>query len=197
MTMYMHGRQAPRARRRRLVAAAILALVVLAALSGFYLWGQVVAFAQGAEAAPGGDVAATAGPTARPTARPTVATGLDPELERRFAAAQKAAAADGVDLTLTSGWRSAADQQAEVDKAVTRYRSAQEAHRWVLPPETSEHVKGLAIDVGGTAGALWLGEHGQDLGLCRTYANEVWHFELLADGASECPEMHPDASWGW
>lgn len=203
MTMYMHGRRAAQVRRRRFAAAGILVLAVLAGLAGRYLWGQYAASAQGAEAGPGG-VVETAEPRRQPDEQPNsrsddqqVATGLDPELARRFAAAQKAAAADGVELTLTSGWRSAADQQVLVDQALSRYGSEREAHRWVLPPETSEHVKGLAIDVGGTPGALWLGEHALDLGLCRTYTNEVWHFELLADGASECPEMHPDASWGW
>jgi len=128
---------------------------------------------------------------------PEAVTDLDPELARRFANAQVAAAADGVDLTLTSGWRSAAEQQALVDKAITRYGSEAKAHSWVLPPETSEHVKGLAIDVGPTAGASWLGAHARAFGLCRTYANEMWHFEKLAEGARACPDPHADASWGW
>ncbi len=110
-----------------------------------------------------------------------VATGLDEGLAARFAAAQEAAVADGVALTLTSGWRSAQEQQRLVDEAVERYGDTDEAHRWVLPPETSAHVRGLAIDVG----------------LCPTYASEVWHFEKLAEGASVCPEPHPDSSWGW
>jgi LAS superfamily LD-carboxypeptidase LdcB len=67
----------------------------------------------------------------------------------------------------------------------------------VLPPETSAHVQGLAIDVGATQGAYWLAEHGLEFGLCQTYANEVWHFEKLPDGADTCPEQHPDSSWGW
>jgi hypothetical protein len=67
----------------------------------------------------------------------------------------------------------------------------------VLPPESSAHVQGRAIDVGPTDGALWLEQHGLELGLCRTYANELWHFEMLADGADQCPEMHLDSSSGW
>ena len=142
-----------------------------------------------------GGAAATGSATAG-TAASSAATGLDPELERRFVVAQEAAAADGVSLTLTSGWRSAADQQELVDAAVERYGSVQEAHRWVLPPERSAHVRGTAIDVGPTDGALWLGEHGFELGLCRTYANELWHFEMLADGAERCPDPHADSSSG-
>ncbi len=132
-----------------------------------------------------------------PTLRPQTATGLDPELERRFDAARAAADADGVELTLTSGWRTAAEQQELVDAALERYGSAEEAHRWVLPPESSEHVAGLAIDVGPTDGALWLEQHGVEFGLCRTYANELWHFEAATEPGGTCPPMHDDASHGW
>lgn len=125
------------------------------------------------------------------------ATGLDPELAARFAAAQEAAAADDVTLTLTSGWRSAEAQERLVADALARYGDPTEAHRWVLPPETSSHVQGLAVDVGPTQGAYWLQEHGLEHGLCPTYANEVWHFEMLPVGAQECPEPHEDSSWGW
>ncbi|GEL99421.1 hypothetical protein CTE05_29680 [Cellulomonas terrae] len=128
---------------------------------------------------------------------PGAATGLDPELQRRFDIAQAAAATDGVELRMTSGWRSAAEQQSLVDGAVEKYGSLEEARRWVLPPESSAHVQGKAIDVGPTDGALWLEQHGFELGLCRTYANEMWHFEMLAEGAAACPEMHLDSSGGW
>ncbi|MCO7274484.1 M15 family metallopeptidase [Cellulosimicrobium cellulans] len=142
-----------------------------------------------------GGGAAVADPS--PSLRPQTATGLDPELERRFDAARAAADADGVELTLTSGWRTAAEQQELVDAALERYGSAEEAHRWVLPPESSEHVAGLAIDVGPTDGALWLEQHGAEFGLCRTYANELWHFEAATEPGGTCPPMHDDASHGW
>ncbi len=121
---------------------------------------------------------------------------LDPELRRRFVAAQQAASAAGFALTLTSGWRSPEEQQALVDKALETYGSAAEAHRYVLPPDRSEHVAGRAVDVGDQDAAAWLGEHGAELGLCRTYANEWWHFEAMpADGV--CPDLRADSSWGW
>lgn len=130
-----------------------------------------------------------------PTPSPTP-TALDQALAQRFADAQAAAAAEGVTLTLTSGWRSAEEQQRLVDEAVVTYGSVEEAHRWVLPPEKSSHVAGLAIDVGPMDGALWLGERASEFGLCRTYDNEWWHFEPVpADGV--CPATYPDSSWGW
>lgn len=125
------------------------------------------------------------------------ATGLDPELERRLAQAQEAAAADGVTLELRSGWRSVQEQEQVVRDTITRYGSEQEAHRWVLPPESSAHVQGLAVDVGPTEGAYWLEEHGATFGLCRTYDNEVWHFEPVIAPGGTCPPRHPDSSWGW
>ena len=183
MTMYVHGQPAAQVRRRRSLRWLVL-LIVLASGAGWY--GSTRAAAD-----PGQTTVAV------PVATNIAATGLDPELERRFTAAQSAAAAAGVELTVTSGWRSAEEQQGIVDRTVSHYGSITEAHRWVLPPETSEHVKGLAIDVGPTAGALWLGKHARALGLCQTYANEMWHFEMLATGAKACPKPHPDASWGW
>jgi len=207
MTTYINGSRASQARRRRHSAAGLALLAVLAGGAGYFLWGPDTAAARGAvnglatagvPVSAAGPPSATAQPPAEdPTHQQETATRLDAELARRFAAAQRAAAADGVELTLTSGWRSAAEQQVLVDQAIAHYGSVTEAHRWALPPETSEHVKGLAIDVGPTAGALWLGTHAREFGLCRTYANEMWHFEKLADGASECPDLHPDASWGW
>ena len=93
--------------------------------------------------------------------------------------ARQDAAAAGVELRITSGWRSAREQQRLVDEAITRFGSAEAAHRWVLPPERSAHVAGLAIDVGPAAGARWLEERGSAYGLCRVYLNEPWHFEPL------------------
>ena len=179
VTLYI-GRLPERVRRRRARRNAVLVVTVLAAALA------VSAYALVSAARGSGLPRAAASPQ-----------GLDPELVRRFEAAQAAAARDGIDLTLTSGWRSAAEQQALVDAAVERYGSLEEAHRWVLPPESSAHVQGLAVDVGPTEGALWLEQHGVELGLCRAYANELWHFEMLPDGATQCPAMHPDSSDGW
>jgi len=213
MTQHLRVQVSAGVRRRRhwVVGLAVLAvLTALASGAGWQLWGPDTAAARGAAttgqttsgpttAAPGTAEPVTTAPvTAEPgTTAPKPSARLDPELARRFAEAQAAAAADGVELTLTSGSRTAAEQQDLVAKAIARYGSEAKAHAWVLPPETSEHVKGLAIDVGPTAGALWLGTHAREFGLCRTYANEMWHFEKLAKGAEACPDPHPDASWGW
>lgn len=160
----------------------------------------LAAVALGVSSSAGGPAAAgAAGASSGPlggTAAPA-ATGLDPELERRLAGAVEAAAADGVEMTLTSGWRSAEDQAALVEMTLAKHGSAEEAHRWVLPPERSAHVAGLAIDVGPTDGALWLEQHGAEHGLCRVYANELWHFEPVVEPGGTCPDLLPDSSSGW
>ena len=125
------------------------------------------------------------------------AVGIDADLARRYARADAAAAREGVAMHITSGRRDAAEQQALFDDAVARYGSVREARRWVLPADRSAHVAGTAVDVGDTEAALWLGEHGQEFGLCRVYANEIWHFEVMPDGADRCPDLLPDSSSGW
>jgi len=182
VTTYIHGRPERAIRRRRRSAIALVVVLLVAALAGLHL-------ADASDAAP-----ATSTPS---LGQDPALAGVDDELARRFTAAQAAAADDGVTLTLTSGKRTAKEQRALVAAAEKKYGSKAEAHRWVLPARSSAHVKGLALDVGPTSGALWLEEHGLDFGLCRTYANEVWHFEKLPDDRDTCAPMHPDSSSGW
>lgn len=120
------------------------------------------------------------------------ADGLTPQLARAVRLAREAAAADGVELQITSGWRSAERQAQLHAEAIEKYGSAAKARRWVLPPEESEHVTGRAVDVGPEQGIAWLREHGVRFGLCQRYANEPWHFERLAGAkGSACPALEP------
>jgi len=134
----------------------------------------------------------TAGP-ARASTDPALA-GLDPVLADRFVAAREAAAAAGYPLVVTSGARTAAEQQRLLDEAVAEHGSPEAAGRWVLPPEQSAHVQGRAIDVGPAEGRGWLAEHGAEFGLCQVYVNEPWHFEPLVAPGETCPALAPDAS---
>lgn len=121
-------------------------------------------------------------------------SGLTPAMRRSVRLAIDAAAADGVELRVTSGWRSAEHQQRLYEGAIAKYGSASVARRWVLPPDESAHVRGEAVDVGPPAAAEWLDRHGERFGLCRRYANEPWHFERLAGAlGSECPPLEPHA----
>ena len=125
-----------------------------------------------------------------------VATELHPLLATRFSVAQSFARADGVELSLTSGFRSLTRQQILFEAAVRKYGSESEAAKWVLPPKFSNHPRGLAIDVNypdGRSEALWLERNGSRFGLCRVYANEWWHFEGVIAPGQACPELAPNA----
>lgn len=119
-------------------------------------------------------------------------SGLDAPLATALEVAAEDAARDGVVLTVTSGRRSAEHQQELWEDGLREHGSAEEARRWVLPPDESRHVTGEAVDLA-RPGAEWLAEHGWAYGLCRTYANEWWHFELLTAPGGSCPTPRPDA----
>ena len=118
---------------------------------------------------------------------------LDAGLLNALRRAASDAAGIGVELFVDSGWRSAAYQQRLLDDAVSKYGSEREAARWVATPSTSAHVSGHAVDIGPSAAAAWLSEHGAAYGLCRTYDNEPWHYELRPEAiAAGCPPTYSD-----
>ncbi len=119
---------------------------------------------------------------------------LDRELRQAVQEAADDAQADDVELRVTSGWRSKAYQQRLLDDAVAKYGSLAKAREFVNTPEKSTHVSGDAVDIGPTVAADWVIQHGSDHGLCQTYANEMWHFELTADPGGECPAPRSDAA---
>jgi zinc D-Ala-D-Ala carboxypeptidase len=121
---------------------------------------------------------------------------LAPELLAAVQHASTDAARDGVDLIITSGWRSVRYQQSLLDAAIAQYGSEAEARRWVNTPEKSTHVTGKAVDIGPATAALWLRQHGQRYGLCQIYANELWHYELATEPGGSCPRPLADASAG-
>ncbi|MEU8891569.1 M15 family metallopeptidase [Streptomyces sp. NPDC048442] len=123
---------------------------------------------------------------------PAVAN-LDPDLLRALRRAATAAADDGVELYVNSGWRSPQHQRRLLHEAVSQYGSEDEAARWVAPPATSPHVSGDAADIGPAAATTWLSTHGAGYGLCQIYRNEPWHFELRTEAIGlRCPRMYAD-----
>ena len=119
---------------------------------------------------------------------------LDPRLLAAVQNAANAAAAEGITMTVTSGWRSPAFQQTLLDNAVQTYGSLAAAREYVQTPTASRHVTGEAVDIGGTGADQWLITNGPRFGLCQIYANESWHFELVADPLGNCPPLLPDAA---
>lgn len=131
-------------------------------------------------------------PTVFDTERVAIAN-LDPALLDALQRAANDAAADGLEFRVNSGWRSAVLQERMLQDAIVQYGSETEAARWVATPQTSAHVSGDAVDMGPLPTLDWLAQHGADYGLCQTYANESWHYELRPDAVTEgCPEMYSD-----
>src|SRR5919204_2528679 len=118
---------------------------------------------------------------------------LDPALLGALRRAATDAAGDGVEFVVNSGWRSPAYQEQLLQEAVSTYGSAKEAARWVATPNASAHVSGHAVDIGPSAAAAWLSEHGTKYGLCQIYGNEPWHYELRSEAIDHgCPAMYGD-----
>lgn len=119
---------------------------------------------------------------------------LDVTLRDAMRRAEADAAVDEISFQITSGWRSAAYQQWLLDDAVEQYQSEEIARQFVATPDRSSHVTGHAVDIGPVDAQFWLIEHGAHYGICQTYANERWHFELATQPGGQCPEMRMDAS---
>lgn len=118
---------------------------------------------------------------------------LDPDLLTALRRAATAAADDGIEFYVNSGRRSPEYQDQLLREAVAEYGSEKEAARWVATATTSPHVSGEAVDLGRSAATAWLSEHGAAYGLCQTYANEPWHYELRTEAATRgCPRMYAD-----
>jgi zinc D-Ala-D-Ala carboxypeptidase len=118
---------------------------------------------------------------------------LDPDLLGALRQAATAAAGDGVELYVDSGWRSPEYQEQLLREAVSEYGSEAEAARWVATPNKSAHVSGDAVDIGPSDAATWLSEHGAEYGLCQIYGNEPWHYELRPEAIGHgCPATYAD-----
>ena len=126
---------------------------------------------------------------------PAVAN-LKPDLRAALHRAATDARADGVQMRVDGGWRSPRYQRELLRRAVVTYGSLEVARRYVLPPSESSHVTGEAVDIGPTAADSWLSQHGAEYGLCQTYANELWHFQLATTPGGACPAAAPDAAAG-
>lgn len=118
---------------------------------------------------------------------------LDPALLGALRRAAIDAAEDGVEFVVDSGWRSPEYQARLRHEAVVKYGSEVEAARWVATPGTSAHVSGDAVDIGPSDATAWLSRHGAGYGLCQTYGNEPWHYELRPGAVDHgCPPVYAD-----
>jgi hypothetical protein len=118
---------------------------------------------------------------------------IDPDLLTALRRAGRDAADDGIELYVTSGWRSRDYQEQLLRAAVAEYGSRAKAARWVATADTSPHVSGDAVDIGPAHAMTWLSRHGVRYGLCQIYRNEPWHYELRPSAiGGRCPRMYLD-----
>ena len=121
--------------------------------------------------------------------------GLPRDVLTAWRELRAAAEQDGVTMCVNDGKRSRAQQQREFDEAVEKFGSEELAADYVLPPDKSNHVVGVAMDVQPWSAAQWVEENGQSHGWCRRYDNEYWHFEYSTGYKTDgCPDLLPDAT---
>jgi soluble lytic murein transglycosylase-like protein len=99
--------------------------------------------------------------------QPVTATAFD-----RLAAAARA---DGVLLSITSAFRSDAEQ--------AKLFAAHPDPKWVAPPGRSLHRDGTELDLGPPSAYGWLARNAQRFGFVKRYAWEPWHFGFVGAGA--------------
>ncbi len=120
---------------------------------------------------------------------------LPPDTLTAWQRLRAAAGQDGMQLCLNDGKRSRDQQARQFADAVQRFGSADLASRYVLQPDESMHVRGVAVDVQPLASAAWVERNGAAFGWCRRYENEPWHFEYdPAYATAGCPALLPSAT---
>ncbi len=100
---------------------------------------------------------------------------MTPPTARAWKRMKAAAAADGVNLTLNSGFRTMGEQQ-------SLYRSYQNGTgNLAAYPGYSNHQNGVALDIDVVSDAAydWMHANGGRFGFKRTVPSEAWHWEYL------------------
>jgi hypothetical protein len=93
---------------------------------------------------------------------------MRPDVARAFDRMAAAAAADGVGLIVSSGFRTYAEQ--------ARLFAARPDPRWVAPPGKSLHRLGTELDVGPPAAYGWLARNAGRFHFVQRYSWEPWHY---------------------
>ena len=115
-----------------------------------------------------------------------------PAVAAAFDLMNAAARADGVDLVVTSGFRSDAEQ------AVLFRRHPDP--RWVAPPGRSRHRDATELDLnmlGGDGAHAWLRDHAGGFGFVQRYSWEPWHWGYVPGcGGASGPARHSAVAGG-
>jgi len=150
-------------------------------------------------------------PTAGGPAMPTQATGggysgplayrmgkpMRPDVALAFDRLASAARSDGIALTITSAFRSDAEQ--------AKLFAAHPDPKWVAPPGQSLHRNGTELDLGPPTAYGWLAANASRFGFEQRYSWEAWHYgyvrspgsaslgygKAIRDGRSAVPSFVP------
>lgn len=90
-----------------------------------------------------------------------------------------AARRDGILLSVTSAFRSDAEQ--------AKLFAARPDPKWVAPPGRSLHRDGTELDLGPPSAYGWLARNAPRFGFVKRYAWEPWHFGFVGAGAALAP----------
>lgn len=101
---------------------------------------------------------------------------MRPDVAQAFDRMERAAKQDGVTLTITSGYRSDAEQ------AVLFARNPDP--KMVARPGTSLHRNGTELDLGPPAAYAWLDANGGRFHFVQRYAWEDWHWGFVLNASS-------------
>jgi hypothetical protein len=134
-----------------------------------------------AELAPPGAIGGTGAPGAGEYAGPLAfrqGKPMRPDVALAFDRMAAAAAADGVNLIVVSGFRSNAEQ--------AKLFAAHPDPKWVAPPGQSLHRLGTELDLGPSGAYGWLARNAGRFHFVQRYSWEPWHygFTLNAGTAS-------------
>ncbi len=94
--------------------------------------------------------------------------GMRPDVAAAFDRMAAAASADGISLTVVSGFRSDAEQ--------AELFAAHPDPTWVAPPGRSLHRCATELDLGPEAAYGWLAANGARFGFVQRYSWEAWHY---------------------
>ena len=94
---------------------------------------------------------------------------MRPDVARAFDRMSAAARADGVNLIVTSGYRSDGEQA----ELFERHPDP----RWVAPPGKSLHRFGTELDLGPQSAYGWLARNARRFHFIKRYSWEPWHYE--------------------
>ena len=111
---------------------------------------------------------------------------MRPDVAHAFDRMAAAARRGGVVLSVTSGFRSDAEQ--------ARLFAANPNPKWVAPPGTSLHRYGTELDLGPPGAYAWLARNARRFGFIHRYAWEPWHYGF-GTNPRDVPAQYERGSW--